>query len=632
MSIKLLVFRFLIFFMVVHLTACGSAQKIPANSKKVQEVDQLISQRRWSEADKALEVLLEKDKANGNLLHKAGMVKYRLGQKENALALFVKADSLSNGANPDWTFDAAMCAYEINRFSDAEVLFGKFVNTSSEGKRKERAKVYLSKILRIKTDIQNSPDLDIKPLIQEINTENEEFLAFPTLDDQKLLFSRRIKTRNASNEQLMVAEKEAGEWAKLKEFGLEGIATGTLSGDGKTLVSTTCDPGRSMGSCDLMIAYLKDGDWGNPKNMTDRINSREWDAQPSISADGNTIIFSSSRRGGIGGRDLYITKKGPDGWLQPLNLGLEINTSANEESPYIHPDNQTLYFRSDHERGLGSYDIYLSRYDAFSKTWSQPVNLGYPINTPEDDGALTLASDGITAYMTSNRKYQAHEIPNYNIYTFRMPSHLNAIPTTFVKIATYDQENRLKLQSQVKILAINDSIPLYNGVLDLEGELTFPLSLGKTYNILVNYDGYFPVSTPFYPSENTTITQPLLLEVPMVKINKAQPMIFNNILFETGSAQLKNEVNPDLDYLLQFLVKNPTIKIKITGHTDSSGQSNANQKLSELRAQSVAGYLIKNGIAKDRLITEGKGDTSPVADNKDEEGRRLNRRTEVWIL
>ena len=622
-----------IFCVLILLFSCGTTNKTKSEDKTIAQTDLLIQQGRMEEADNKLQTLIKLYPLNSEIYRRAGMVKYHLNDKQYAFNLLSRADSLSQGMNPDILFSAGICAFEIGKLKESENFFQRHKLKTNETLKKNKTEEYLNRIHKIKESMKDSSVIRIVPLSSSVNTESDEFLAYPTLDGDNLLFSRRFKSGNLVTEKLMVAKKDAqGTWSQTEEFGIEGLATGSLSGDGKTLVSTNCERLTSIGSCDLIITYLNAGKWSAPKNMTDLINSTEWDAQPSISSDGKMIIFSSSRKGGFGDRDLYYTLKGVNGWQKPINLGSSVNTSASEESPFLHSDNKTLYFRSNHEKGLGSYDIYISRYDEIQKKWGEPVNLGYPINTIADDGALTIAPDGVTSYLTSDRSSLYTRRPQFDIYTFQLPAKFQALPTTYVKVRTSDSTTKKPIRSKVVIEETISSNIVFEGLLDVDGELTIPVNVGTSYNVLITNDKYFPVSRQFVSSQGNVISNPLILDVFLQELNKDVPMIFNNILFETGSAQLKNENNVDLNYLLKLLTDNPLIKIRITGHTDNTGTSVFNQSLSEKRAQSVEAFLVRKGISKERISTEGKGDKNPIGDNSTDEGRRINRRTEVFIL
>jgi outer membrane protein OmpA-like peptidoglycan-associated protein/tetratricopeptide (TPR) repeat protein len=630
--LKIEYFAFIIVFNCFFIS-CKTTKKATSNvDSQINETDVLIKQNRLDDANDKLEILYKLYPTNAEIVRRFGLIKYHRNDKWGAFPLLVKADSLYGGSNIDLIYSISLCAFEIGKYEMARVYVDRYILVSNDEQKKGRALLMKNRIEKLSDYIKDSTVVFIQSLPNTINTENDEFLAFPTLDNQTLLFTRRYKTGLKVEERLMSSQLIRNEWVESEYFEDFVIATGALSGDGNILVSTTCERDQSIGSCDIMIAYRQNGRWSKPKNMSDLINSIEWDAQPTISSDGKMIFFSSSRRGGKGGRDIYFTTRGPNGWQAPISISDNINSIANEESPFIHADNKTLYFRSDREDGLGSYDNYISRYDELTNTWSTPENLGYPINTVGDDGALTIGADGVTAYMTSDRGSLNNQKPNFDIFTFQMPSDFIAKPTSYVKIVTRDAITNNSLVAKVKILETETSEVVYDDFMTSQGEMILPLASDKEFSILVYLDNYIPVSQVFFPTRDNSLTNPLIINSLLEKIKNEISLVFNNILFETGSAKLKRVSDIDLTYLVNLLKSKPAIKIKITGHTDSTGDAQTNQKLSESRAKAVAEYLQIQGIQTSRIQTSGKGDKEPIADNLTEEGRRWNRRTEVLIV
>ena len=366
-----------------------------------------------------------------------------------------------------------------------------------------------------------------------------------------------------------------------------------------------------------------------PKNLGPEVNTESWESQPSISADGRTLYFTSSRPGGYGGFDIWETEKiGKDHWRKPVNLGPQINTRGNEISPFIHPDDQTLYFSSDGLPGLGGKDLYFSRKTGNGE-WSKPVNLGYPINTVDDESTLVITADGKKAYFASDKLngFGGFDLYSFDLYESARPENVN-----FIKGNISDEESKEKIDAKVEVIRLKDGKVIYSALSDkVSGDFLAGLPSGFDYAFHVSRRGYL-----FY-SENLSLKDDPgrlthSLEIFLRRIAAGKKDILRNVFFDTDSYMLKPESKSELDRLVIFMKMNPGIKIEVSGHTDDHGAKQHNLALSENRAKAVTIYLVSTGkIAISRLTYRGYGETQPLAPNLNEKGRALNRRTEFMI-
>ncbi|MCK5692459.1 MAG: OmpA family protein, partial [Bacteroidales bacterium] len=402
----------------------------------------------------------------------------------------------------------------------------------------------------------------------------------------------------------------------------------SLTADGRTLWFTACNRRSGQGMCDLYYSTWEGDKWSSPKNAGSPINSRYSEKHPSISADGRTLYFTSNRPGGKGSYDIWMSERTEDNWSDPVNLGDSVNTPDLEQSPFIHPDQQSLYFSSTGWPGMGQGDLFLTRLIRESG-WTIPENLGYPINTHDDDIGLSLNARGDRAYFASNRG----EGTDTDIYSFEMPVELRPVPVSYMTGRVHDSRNMRGIKAVLQLIDLDTE----EAVMELEsqaGEGDFLLSLptDRDYALNVSADGYLFYSDHFTFTGLHTQTKPFRRDVPLEKVRVGSVVVLQNIFYATGSYQLEPASRVELKRVYDFLQLNPAVGVEISGHTDNTGTPELNQSLSEQRAQSVVDYLVNKGIETRRLKAAGYGETQAVADNELEEGRAQNRRTELKIL
>ncbi|WP_259069208.1 OmpA family protein [Mucilaginibacter sp. X4EP1] len=463
-----------------------------------------------------------------------------------------------------------------------------------------------------------------------INTADDEYLPVTTADETTLIFTRKIN----NNEDFYKSIKVDGKWQtatylsdriNTPEYN-EGAQS--LSQDGKFLFFTGCNRPDGLGRCDIYVAQKKGDDWGKPFDLSPPVNTPGWEAQPSISADGRTLYFVSNRAGGYGGYDIWKSTLTDKGWGEPENLGPNINTPYNEQSPFIHADDSTLYFCSNGWPGLGGMDLFVSRMGKDGK-WQKPENLGYPINSNGDESGLTISANGKDAFFSSNN---LNSTGGYDIYTFELPANLKPKPVTYVKGKVSDAKTLQPLEAAVEIINLQKNTPVYQDYSDPQlGDFLATLVVGNDYGLNISKTGYL-----FYSQHFSLVghepADPFNITVLLQPIEIGDKVILNNVFFDTNKFNLKDESVAELQKLVEFLGLNPTLHIEISGHTDNVGNDAANQTLSENRAKAVYQYLVTNKVDPTRLTYKGYGKTQPIAPNTTDDGRQKNRRTEVKIV
>ncbi|HPG10908.1 MAG TPA: OmpA family protein [Chitinophagaceae bacterium] len=463
-----------------------------------------------------------------------------------------------------------------------------------------------------------------------INSHESEYFPSLTIDGKELVFTRRI---NNFNEDFYYSKKEDSNWsASVAMPGNVNTAQNegaqNISQDGEWLVFTGCNRRDGYGSCDIYISYNTPQGWSEAFNMGSKINSDQWESQPCLSPDKRDLYFASSRPGGYGGIDIYVSHLQPNGrWSEPENLGPDINTSANESCPFIHADNQTLYFTSAGLPGYGGNDLFYTRKGP-GGAWSVPVNLGYPINTINDEGTIFITADGTTAYYASDRSDSKGGL---DIYSFELRDDIRPYKTLWVKGQVFDNKTKKGLPSSVELIDMATKKPITKVQTDETGNYFLTLPIGKDYVFNVNRRGYLFYSDNFLMKDRTPDST-YQKNIPLQPIEMNASIILKNVFFDVNSFELKPESEAELDKLVQLLQENPQLKVEIGGHTDNVGKPSDNLTLSNNRAKAVVDYLLKNNIPANQLTAKGYGETKPVADNNIEEGRAKNRRTEMKVL
>jgi outer membrane protein OmpA-like peptidoglycan-associated protein len=362
--------------------------------------------------------------------------------------------------------------------------------------------------------------------------------------------------------------------------------------------------------------------------MGGRINTEFWESAPCLSPDKRDLYFASRVPGGYGGIDIYVAHRLPNGqWSDPENLGPGINTAGDESCPFIHADNQTLYFTSNFWQGYGGDDLFLVRRQT-DGSWGKPENLGFPINTIENEGSLVIAADGKTAYYASDREDSRGGL---DIYTFDMREDVRPLRTLWVEGKVFDKKTNDGLPSAVELVDLSTGQALSKVQTDEDGRYLVTLPVGKDYLFNVNRKGYLFYSGNF-PLRDKNPDSTYRMDIPLQPIEVNAAVELKNIFFGTNAYTLQPASTAELDILVKLMNENPGLKIRINGHTDNVGKPADNLTLSNNRAKSVVDYLRSKGIAADRLSSKGFGATSPVADNSTQEGRARNRRTELQVI
>ena len=648
------VFKICIVFTLCHLGSviCHAQPTYSTKSKKaIKYYEEATKYYDISDRQNAKQSLLKAIEQDNLFIEAHTMLGYvcsDLAQIPQAIEEVKKA----LGINPDFFsgsnyFTLAQLQIGIGQYKDAKENFEKFLQKPSENKEMNAAaRQGLINCDFALTAIQNP--VPFKPVNagMGLNSKYDEYFPSVTADEQMFLFTRKIpsdKMPSGWQEDFYVSNMLDGIWSqahgigsKINTEGNEGAPC--LSPDGEILFFVACEGDfgygmdrKGFGSCDIFYALKNGNDWSKPQNIGPPVCTKWWETQPSFSSDGKTLYFIRGMVNAQGKKETDIwtsTLKDDNRWSNPVKLSNKINTSGSEESVFIHPDNNTLYFSSDGHPGMGGLDIFMSRRQPNGE-WGDPVNLGYPINTFADENSLLVSRDGKIAYFASDRP---GGIGGLDIYSFDLYEAVQPGKTIYVKGKVFDAVTKLPLDAEIDVVDLQTGSSVVKKIAGkTKGDFLICLPVNRNYAFNASKSGYLFNSQNYALVEKKDY-QPFDVSIPLSPITKDSTVVLRNVFFETNKFNLKDESKIELNKLADFLNKNPTLKIELSGHTDNVGDKKLNQILSDNRAKSVLEYLVAKGIIKERLTSKGYGDTKPVVTNDSDEHRQMNRRTEFKVI
>lgn len=542
---------------------------------------------------------------------------------------------------PDSYYFIATIDFKTKSYDSALYYYNKvLINSNADAKIKQYSKFKIEKTEFIVNAIKHPVPFNPVNLGTKVNSELDEYLPSLTIDEDMLVLTVQVPKENYEGgnmfqEDFYVSKKVNNVWeqkqqlaGKVNTENNEGAQS--ITSDGKFLYFSACNRKDGFGECDIYYSEKTETGWSTAKNIGQRINSGYWEAQPSISPDGNDLYFASNRPGGEGVTDIWVSKKDSLGnWNFPVNLGKNINTDLVEQFPFIHTDNQTLYFGSEGHTGMGGADLFYSRRDS-NWNWNKPVNLGYPINTEGNELSMIVNAKGEVAYFASDRE---GGLGKQDIYMFDLYGDARPVPVTYLKGRVFDAETKEPLSADFELIELENDKTIMSSISDSKnGEFIVCIPVNKNYALNVSKNGYMFYSDNFSLSNINKPGKPYLKDIPLRKVKEGETVVLKNIFFNTNSYDLLPESISELNKLINFMNYYPEMKIEVSGHTDNTGNLDINTKLSENRAKSVYDYLLKKNISAQRLEFKGYADTKPIASNATADGKSQNRRTEFKIV
>lgn len=608
------------------------------STKLFEEAQQHINRTNWEAAIVNLDKIIAREpKAIDALLIRAGC-KYDQGNTAGAEQDYEAVLALSKDYKTITFYRLGVTEFKQEKYGEAIEHFEHFLEVGKVTERLQKKIDYYISEGRVAAELKANPvPFDPISLGPNINTPKKEYLPSFTADGNYLVYTVNYD----GQEDFYFSQKDENDaWQKgqplsnVNTTANEGAQS--ISADGKTLFFTGCLRKNSLGSCDLYFTTQENGRWTQSIHPQEPLNTRHWESQPSLSANGQWLFFASDRPGGLGGNDIWVSKRlGDKQWGKPINLGAPINTAGNDEAPFIHPDGQTLYFMSDGHPGLGGYDLFVAR--LVDGQYQEPENLGYPINTSKSEGALVVSLDGRTAYYTRGEDMSQSKKLDLDIYQFDLYEKARPKAATYVKGQILDAQTKRPIKNtNIQLRSETNQQTFSSLATDSKGEFLAVLPAGENYQLMAEKEDYIFHTERFELKGIHSIDQPFELEIDLQKVStevaESKETILKNVLFESNSDQLLESSQEELNSLAKFMELHSDIHIQINGHTDNIGQAADNLDLSERRALAVKNYLVKAGIAEQRLSAKGFGESKSIADNDSEAGRALNRRTSFEII
>ena len=578
---------------------------------------------------------------------------------QKARELFEKAAERCSDYHSDIYYYLGVIYYSQGNKEQSNANFEKFVafKNSDPSRYGTDYNKQLTDVKKFLEKQQQQVDLTAKEvpfnpvMVKNVSTSNDEYFPMISPDNLLMFFTRKQDMRNLGD---MVSNiKEVFSYAPRTDEGInfdagkpfpkpfndgtfQSYGAATVSVDNKEMIICACKKTEVYGqpylNCDLYsTTYLKTGpnpsdyEWSELVNLGSKINTADgWEGQPSLSADGNTLFYTAMRRT-TRDNDVFVVKRNADGtWGTPRAFD-EINTDGKDKSPFLHQDSETLYFVSDSRQGVGKLDIYYMREE--NGVWGEPKNIGYPINSPDDELGLFVSTDGKQAYFSSQDKV------DWNIYSFELYPEARPKAVTILKGELKDPNGAPVENATIEVAYEKDNKVEQVKVNGNDGKYAVVVKTETPQDVMVSvkkegaaFDSKLITKEELQKKETRNNNN---LQVKELKVGEAYTI--NDILYDYNSDMLTDKSKFILREFARFLKANPTIKISIQGHTDSDGDDARNLDLSDRRAKGVLRYLVSLGIETNRLSAKGYGETKPKVANDTSENKAKNRRTDFLI-
>ena len=672
---------FLTVILILSVCFAGYSQNL---KDYLDKGDRLLSRKDY---ESALELYLGAyqhfpDDAGVNF--RVGLTYLYLPHKSKALPYLTKAYRDKPDVDEDINYHLGL-AYQFNyKFREALEQFELFRRKNRKLAEIAERKIYECKISDSLT--RRPLNVLLENLGSLINTRNHEYAPIVSKDGSTLIFTSNRPTDGNDNrgpqdsfEDIYICKRNGMNWGTPQLISPKinikyNDAAASLSPDGKTIFLYY-----EQGGGDIYTSTLEGSEWTKPQPLNKNINTPFWETSACLSPDGQKLYFTSSRPGGFGQLDIYVSEKDSKGeWGKAVNLGRTINTEGNEDSPFIHADGMTMYFSSDGHPTMGSNDIFKTK--LVNGEWLKPLNLGYPINSIEYDGFFSISADEKNGIYSTIREDGYGDADVYGITFLESPEVLDAVVLASTKpdiilpasepVAIEEPKEPVveepeekdyvdpvvQLHKDLKIVTVlkgkvidaTSAEPLgatitlvdnkSNNVMTriksdpATGEFELSIPHGGNYGVATERFGYLFNSINFNVPQFAEY-QEIDTHIIMVRAEKGSKAVLKNIFFDTGQSDLKQESISELENILELLESNPNLKVQINGHTDNTGDASSNKVLSLKRATSVVNYLVDKGVSSERLSAVGYGEERPLVSNDDERsGREINRRTEIEIL
>ncbi|MEY3417420.1 MAG: hypothetical protein RL060_1532 [Bacteroidota bacterium] len=627
----------LIFLMISINIFAQEPPEFSTTNRKALELfgksDEFMMRKQFPEAIEVLKEAVAKDEKFVEAYNRIGACYVRMHEDRKAKPYFEKVIEL----NPNSTTYAGVYEQlgEIymkdSEYAEAKKFFLGFLDFQPRPDFVKKVNKWIATCDFAVEAMKHPLDFKPQPMVAPINAFSKQY--FPVLTGDK---STLYYTVREGDENLYVSTLKNNIWGAPKPISpvintLENEGGPSVSADGNVIVFTSCNKKDGFGRCDLYVTNKVGDEWSKPVNMGDKINTKAWESQPSLTSDGKTIYFSSDRKGSFGNCDIWTSTMGDDGlWSEPENLGKKINTADGDFSPFIDPSGKVLYYATNGLVGMGGTDFFYTQ--KTDTGWTIPVNAGYPLNTNADEEALFITADQTKGYFSAD-KFEEDGSMSAALYEFDFPAALkNKFISRIAKGVVYDAVSHATLQAHVELFDLKTGKRVVSTDSDIKnGEFTAVLTQGSEYAMYANKKGYL-FKSMFFDYKTPESFSAQAMDIYLEPIKPGATITLTNIFFASGKFNLEDKSKVELEKLLNLFKENPTMKVEISGHTDDIGKELDNMNLSKNRAKSVYDYLITAGIPAVNLKFQGYGKTKPVVANTNTESRAKNRRIEFKVL
>lgn len=656
---------FLLFVLIISVVLNADAQDNQEIANQLTQIaDEIyVNSNADIQARDAYVQVLDFDPDNIKANYMAGYLYLQTINKDRAIPYLSKVYEL----DPEYTFDLF---YQLGRayqfgldFDNAKQFFRKYIdlcktNTEYEGEDRIPPQLAEKHIRECETGarlVASPLNYNITNVGHQINSEWPEYGPSVNQDETLIVFTTRRPEGNLNKdvfednfpyEEIFISNKVNGIWERARNIS-DVINTPffesnlKISDDGRELY-IYLDENRG----DIYFSEkLNSETWSKPVPILGEVNTGNKETSAALSPDGNIMFFSSDRVGSFGGLDIFYCRRDRRGyWIDVTNIGEMINTPGDDDFPFMESDGKTLYFSSTGHEGMGGYDIYKTVFDSVNQTWIKPVNIGYPINTPDDDISFITTQNGEKGYFSSVREdgfgYQ-------DIYMFTIPEEIQRISESEPDIVLLP-DTRQPINLILNVMDENGN-PMSANVSVRNTSKNFEVGVSSTstgkyqasvkndapteYNFSIEKDNYVFITQTYTLPASSERIQSFSYDFRMRKVGEGSRLVLRNIYFDFDKTTLKKESMLEINKLYNMLNENSRYVVEISGHTDKIGAREYNKDLSQRRAQAVVNVLIRRGIDPARIMATGYGEEKPLASNDDErEGRELNRRVEFEVL
>lgn len=623
----------LILLLLIISSLFAYSQGFSTKSKKAIE-EYNLSKRAFTRSEKIehLNNAIKKDKNFVEAYWELSALYLGMDENDKATNILELLESMNLKYSDETKCHLANCYFYNGEYEKALSKIKEVTDLSLQKYKEEEIERYSFAL-----ELKNNPVPFTPRNLSEINTPYDDY--FPSITADGMMFSTTVLVpqydyvgNESYQEDLFVSFWKGDHWTKSRPMpdpmntpGNEGSQS--FSADGRYMFFVQCNNPNNIGSCDIYYSIKRGNEWSFPMNLGAPANSEYWESNPVMSPTGDMIYFTTNRPGGLGDRDIWSVqvKIKENGTLVTYNaqpLGAPINTDKAEFAPFIHADNETMYFSSNGHKGLGSYDIFMSKKDKHGN-WSTPVNIGYPINTHGNESGFVVNGKGDKAYFSSNKIEKNGK--KLEIYEIDLPNKLrpNPIRPRFGRV--YDANTKKPLQTKIEIFDQTTSSKYFESISDKQnGTFSALLPENGTFGLNIEMKGYLYYTKSIDNTEDSII-------VALQPMTSGSSVRLDNLYFDYDSDVILSTSFAEIERLSTFLKKNLKINIEIVGHTDNQGKADYNIKLSERRANALMNALIEKGIDPRRLSAKGMGSSQPIDTSNTPEGHAKNRRVEIVV-